>query len=194
MAITKKGYLRTNNAYVLITILVTQFVFVVKLLVQDVGFEVGLKNKVDFRIIACATAPMFWKKSAHPPLDSSYRSSFCMMGTRTRFIGITPGYCCCCYRRRHTPKAKLLWAQSQKAHRYEPPPHQKNLDTPQLIFNITVLSSFWLIALPLKSQKIGKMRRDKTLIPLLFDCKTCGVNHLTGCYSSFGLLSSGYSH
>ncbi|KAJ0155844.1 Uncharacterized protein HZ326_1949 [Fusarium oxysporum f. sp. albedinis] len=97
MAITKKGYLRTNNAYVLITILVTQFVFMVKLLVQDVGFEVGLKNKVDFRIIACATAPMFWKKSAHAPLDSSYRSSFCMMGTRTRFIGITPGYCCCCY-------------------------------------------------------------------------------------------------
>lgn len=42
------------------------------------------------------------------------------------------------YRRRHTPKAKLLWAHAQQAHRYEPPPHQKNLDTPQLIFNIAL--------------------------------------------------------
>jgi hypothetical protein len=86
MVMAKKGYLRTNNAYVLITILVTQFVFMIKVLVQDVGLEVGLKNKVGFRIIACATPPMFWKKTAYAPLDSSYRSPFCMMGIRTRFL------------------------------------------------------------------------------------------------------------
>lgn len=39
-----------------------------KVLVQDVGFEVGLKNKVDFWIIACATVPMFCSgRKPHTP-------------------------------------------------------------------------------------------------------------------------------